>query len=74
MAREVIFHYSHILPRKPSPTTYLVETKVWCRKCGAQFVTKARTSKYCQSCRLVAKTEYEQKSYARKVARKKAVA
>ena len=59
------FHYSHLLPKKPGILPLEETMTKQCRRCGAQFVTKSRIRKRCDTCQTLVSAEKQKKANER---------
>jgi hypothetical protein len=66
------FHYSHLLPKKPGILPLEETMSKKCRRCGAEFVTRSRIRKRCDSCQTVVSAEKQKKANERLKARRAA--
>src|SRR5260221_11681666 len=66
------FHYSHLLPKKPGILPLEETMKKQCRRCGAEFVTRSRIRKRCDTCQAVVSAEKQKKANERLKARRAA--
>ena len=66
------FHYSHLLPKKPGILPLEETMTKKCRRCGAEFVTRSRIRKRCDSCQTVVSAEKQKKANERLKARRAA--
>jgi hypothetical protein len=66
------FHYSHLLPKKPGILPLEETMTKKCRRCGAEFTTRSRIRKRCDSCQTVVSAEKQKKANERLKARRAA--
>jgi hypothetical protein len=66
------FHYSHLLPKKPGILPLEETMTKQCRRCGAEFVTRSRIRKRCDTCQTVVSAEKQKKANERLKARRAA--
>ena len=66
------FHYSHLLPKKPGILPLEETMTKKCRRCGAEFVTRSRIRKRCDTCQTVVSAEKQKKANERLKARRAA--
>ena len=66
------FHYSHLLPKKPGILPLEETMTKQCRRCGAEFITRSRIRKRCDSCQTVVSAEKQKKANERLKARRAA--
>jgi ABC-type nitrate/sulfonate/bicarbonate transport system substrate-binding protein len=64
------FHYSHLLPKKPGILPLEETMTKKCRRCGAEFVTRSRIRKRCDTCQTVVSAEKQKKANERLKARR----
>jgi hypothetical protein len=66
------FHYSHLLPKKPGILPLEETMTKKCRRCGAEFVTRSRIRKRCDTCQSQVSAEKQKKANERLKARRAA--
>src|SRR5262245_6680307 len=66
------FHYSHLLPKKPGILPLEETMTKKCRRCGAEFITRSRIRKRCDTCQTVVSAEKQKKANERLTARRAA--
>src|SRR5215471_4387072 len=66
------FHYSHLLPKKPGILPLEETMTKKCRRCGAEFVTRSRIRKRCDTCQTQVSAEKQKKANERLKARRAA--
>jgi len=66
------FHYSHLLPKKPGILPLEETMTKKCRRCGAEFITRSRIRKRCDSCQSIVSAEKQKKANERLKARRAA--
>src|SRR5580658_9144124 len=59
------FHYSHLLPKKPGILPLEETMTKKCRRCSAEFVTRSRIRKRCDSCQTLVSAEKQKKANER---------
>src|SRR3954468_11653320 len=66
------FHYSHLLPKKPGILPLEETMTKKCRRCGAEFITRSRIRKRCDTCQTQVSAEKQKKANERLKARRAA--
>jgi hypothetical protein len=66
------FHYSHLLPKKPGILPLEETMTKQCRRCNAEFVTRSRIRKRCDTCQTLVSAEKQKKANERLKARRAA--
>ena len=66
------FHYSHLLPKKPGILPLEETMTKKCRRCNAEFITRSRIRKRCDTCQTQVSAEKQKKANERLKARRAA--